>query len=123
MTATVKIITAERKDVLRVPDQALRYTPGGVAHGRGGAAGTAGRGGQEAVGTAGAGSDSRSERTAVWVLRNGQPVRVPVRVGLDDNVNAEIVKGNLQPGDRVIVSEEAAGEPSGRGRSAPRLRF
>jgi len=39
MTATVRIVTASRDNVLRVPDQALRYTPGGVV-------GTAGRGGE-----------------------------------------------------------------------------
>jgi hypothetical protein len=27
MTATTKIVTAERDNVIRVPDQALRYTP------------------------------------------------------------------------------------------------
>jgi multidrug efflux pump subunit AcrA (membrane-fusion protein) len=59
-------------------------------------------------------------------LRNGRPVRVPVTVGLDDDTNAEIVKGDLQPGDRVIVSEQArAAGGSGRGAagSTPRLRF
>ena len=30
MTATVRIITAQRENVLRVPDQALRYVPGGA---------------------------------------------------------------------------------------------
>ncbi len=116
MTATVKIITAARQDVLRVPDQALRYTPGGVT-------GTAGRGGAPApVGTAG--SQASGGRATVWVLRQGKPVRVPVTVGLDDNVNAEIVNGDLQAGDRVIVSEQGSEQGGARGRgSTPRLRF
>lgn len=137
MTATVKIITAQRQEVLRVPDQALRYTPGGVATNSGGrgspaASGTSGRGTSAPVGTTGrstpAAVDATGERSggsaAVWVLRDGNPVRVPITVGLDDNVNAEIVNGSLQQGDRVIVSEQASGQSSARGRgSTPRLRF
>jgi HlyD family secretion protein len=119
MTATVKIITAERQDALRVPDQALRYTPGGVTGSRG-VDGT-GRG-EEPVGTTG--SHGPGPGSAVWVLRQGKPVRVPVTVGLDDNTNAEIVNGDIQPGDRVILSEQSGAQASGRGReSAPRLRF
>jgi HlyD family secretion protein len=113
MTATVRIITEARNNVLRVPDQALRYTPGGVAA-------TAGGESARPVG------DGSAETASVWVLRDGRPVRVAVSVGLDDDTNAEIVKGDLQPGDRVIVSEQAR-TSGGSGRqgagAAPRLRF
>ena len=116
MTATVKIITAQKQSVLRVPDQALRYTPGGVT-------GTSGRDTSGAVGMVG-NPESRGGTGSVWVLRENKPVRVPVTVGLDDNVNAEIVNGNLQQGDRVIVSEQTSRQPSSAGRgSTPRLRF
>jgi HlyD family secretion protein len=113
MTATVRIITDARTNVLRVPDQALRYTPGGVAA-------TAGAEAARPVG------DGAADSASVWVLRQGRPVRVPVSVGLDDDTNAEIVKGDLQPGDRVIVSEQArTGGAAGRqgAASTPRLRF
>jgi HlyD family secretion protein len=136
MTATVKIITAQRPDVLRVPDQALRYTPGGVATntGRGTppSSGTSGRGNAAPAGTTGRGTaravDAIGERSggsaSVWVLREGKPVRVPITVGLDDNVNAEIVNGSLEQGDRVIISEQASGQSAARARgSTPRLRF
>jgi len=111
MTATVRLITDTRANVLRVPDQALRYTPGGVAA------------------TSGAGSelkpvgDGGRDSASVWVLRDGRPVRVPVTVGLDDDANAEIVNGALRPGDQVIVSESAAGSTSSRPAQGPRLRF
>ena len=36
-----------------------------------------------------------SNQGAVYVLRDGRPVRVPVVVGLDDDAHAEIVKGNF----------------------------
>jgi HlyD family secretion protein len=115
MTATVHVVTAERDNVIRVPDQALRYTPGGVS----GAVQSGER--VKPVGTSGGGA---SEPGFVWVLRNGRPVRVSVTVGLDDDMNAEIVAGGLQPGDEVIESEQTGQAGSRRsGSSAPRLRF
>ena len=103
MTATTKIVTAQRDNVIRVPDQALRYVPADAAAAApqpvpGGAA----RQGQ------------------VWVLADGKPVRVAVTLGLDDDSFTEIVGGDLKPGDQVILSEQAGGS----GKSAvplPRL--
>jgi HlyD family secretion protein len=104
MTAASRIVTAERTDVLRVPSQALRYTPGGSKSASGNAAG---------------------KQAAVYVLRDGTPVRVPVEVGLDDDSHVEIIKGNLQPGEKVIVTEQRNGNASGNGRQSttPRLRL
>jgi HlyD family secretion protein len=122
MTATVHVVTAERNNVLRVPDQALRFTPGGVAAGTG-------RGGDAVKPVGTSGHAWAAEQTSIWVLRNGSPVRVPVTVGLDDGTNAEIVSGELQPNDQVIVSQQsgATSGSSGRGgrggSSTPRLRF
>jgi len=83
MTAAVDIVTAQRPGVLRVPDQALRYTPSGAP-------------------AAPAGT------SRVWVLRGGKPVAVPIGRGLDDDTNTEILTGNLQPDDRVILGEQRA---------------
>jgi HlyD family secretion protein len=84
MTATVRVITAERDNVLRAPDQALRYVPGGL-------------------------SSSTEQGTAtspqLWVLRDGRPYRVTVTTGLDDDTYTEIVSGDIRAGDKVIVSE------------------
>ena len=86
MTATARIVTDRRDAVLRVPDQALRYSPGNLAAPRGG-------------------SEEGSPR--LWVLRDGKPTALPVELGLDDGAYTEIVKGDLQPGDDVIVGESA----------------
>jgi HlyD family secretion protein len=83
MTASTQIISDQRTDVIRVPDQALRYTPGGP----GAAAGEAGQ-------------------TRVWLLRDGRAVSVPVTLGLDDDTVTELVSGDVKPGDPVIVSEQ-----------------
>jgi HlyD family secretion protein len=103
MTAASRIVTAERKDVLRVPSQALRYAPGGLK----GATRNATPGNQ----------------SAVYVLRDGKPARVAVTVGLDDGSHAEIVKGDVKAGDRVVVTEQRNGTATNRQATAPRLRF
>ena len=84
MTAATWVISDQRDNVLRVPSQALRYMPGGARSSAGG----------------------NNEQTKIWALRDGKPVAIPIVVGLDDDSYAEIVKGDLKPDDRVIVSEQ-----------------
>jgi HlyD family secretion protein len=103
MTATAHIITAAHQNVLRVPNAALRYRPGGV---RGGAAGATPASAQ----AGGAGGRS------VYVLRDGKPLRVAVRTGLADDARTEIVSGALRAGDAVVVSEQTGAAR----RAAPR---
>jgi HlyD family secretion protein len=108
MTANMRIITDERDKVVRVPMQALKFSPGGFG-GKGGSPATKPGGG-----------------TRVWVLRDGKPVRVPITVGLDDGTYAEVVQGDLKPGDQVVVNEVSADGQSGRGGQGsrpPGLRF
>jgi HlyD family secretion protein len=121
MTANVKIVVDHRENVLRVPDQALRYTPGGLEGeqktapssappsllglgrvGRGtGRANGAGRGGQRETRT----GEGQTTAGQVFVLRNGEPVAVRVTTGLDDDTTSEIVQGEIEEGEQVIVSE------------------
>ncbi|WP_122464362.1 efflux RND transporter periplasmic adaptor subunit [Brevundimonas lutea] len=42
-------------------------------------------------------------RGVVWVLRDGEPVAVPVRTGATDGSYTEIVGGQLEAGDEVIT--------------------
>ncbi|MGD0331767.1 MAG: efflux RND transporter periplasmic adaptor subunit [Xanthobacteraceae bacterium] len=98
MTASTTIIIDQRNDVLRVPNQALRYVPGGLL----------------AVEAPGAGTPT-SRQPQVWVLRDGRPVAVTVVPGLSDDNFTEIVKGDLHPGDQVITAEsrgQAGGQSS-----------
>ena len=110
MTATTRIIKAEHDDVLMVPEQALRFLPEGARASRGAG------GGRAAKAAGGADHPGR-----VWMLRDGKPAAVPVRVGLDDGTSAEVVSGEVREGDRVIVAEPSA-ESSGSARQqAPRF--
>jgi len=96
MTASTRIVTELRKDVLRVPNQALRYAPGGVAGSTGAATGNA----PGPIPSNGTGQEQ------VWVLRDGRPVAIPVVIGLDDDSFTEIAKGAVEPGDLAIVAAE-----------------
>jgi HlyD family secretion protein len=115
MTAASRIVIDERKDVLRVPSQALRYTPA-AAH-----APTA-RSGATPAARSSAAADAN--QGVVWALRDGKPVRVAVVFGLDDDTNAEIVSGDVKPGDRVILAEQRNNaNGAGAANSVPRPRF
>ena len=114
MTAANRIVTAERENVLRVPSQALRYSPEGLAGARGPRS-------QRGVTAKPSANGTRSGR--VYVLRDGKPVAVPVTAGLDDDSFTEIVKGDLQPGEQVIITEQRNGSSNGRATAAPRLRL
>ena len=81
MTATTRIVRAQASSVLRVPSQALRFSPAGA----------------KAAKAPGA--------RRVWVLRRGKPVAVPVEVGLDDDSFAEVRSGALGIGDPLITGE------------------
>ena len=69
MTAATRLIVDQRRDVLRVPSQALRYSPPSAGAPAGGARRTRN-------------SDIPAR---VYVLRDNAPVAVPVTVGLDDD--------------------------------------
>jgi HlyD family secretion protein len=98
MTAASRVVTDERKDVLRVPSQALRFAPAGVR----------------------APSGKADTGNAVWVLRDDKPVRLLVTVGLDDDTQAEIATGDLKEGDQVIVNEQ---RDTSKAAAVPRLRL
>jgi HlyD family secretion protein len=97
MTAAARIVVDRRDDVLRVPSQALRYTPAAVA---------AGLAPPPAAGT------DAGETARIWIVRDGQAVAVPVATGLDDERFVEILRGAVAPGDPVVVGEDRAGARS-----------
>ena len=101
MTASNRIITDQRSDALRVPNQALRYAPGG----------------SQAAAQSGVAEINQAQ---IFILRDGKPLAVPVIVGLDDETFTEIVSGDVKPGDLVITSEQST--ISSR-TTMPRLRF
>lgn len=96
MTADTRVIIDARSNVLRVPSQALRYTPPGAPRAEQG----------------------QLHQGRLWVLHNGTPAAVTVTTGLDDDSFAEIAGGEIKEGDKVIVAEKR-----GAAKSLPVPRF
>jgi HlyD family secretion protein len=95
MTASMRIVTHRVDDVLRVPDQALRFRP------------TQLREGADAVDRRARPGRGEGSQRAVWVLRDGRPQQAAVTIGLDDDTFSEVTAGPLREGDLLIVSERA----------------
>lgn len=119
MTATAEIAISEAKDVLMVPNAALRFDPKSAAPkekeeaeeksfvqsltpsrpGRGG--GSSGGGGQ---GGGGENRQKQGEGQTVFILKDGKPVPVSVEVGITDGRNTEVSGEGLSVGTEVIIA-------------------
>ena len=108
MTATATIHTSRRRDVLLVPNAALRYTP---AAGEMKAAG-----GPRLIGPpSNAGSKARTanigrgSQQQIWVLdAKGKPTPLSVTTGDTDGTSTEVSGAGVTPGLRVITGKLAA---------------
>ncbi len=131
MTATVSIVTDRRRDVIAVPNTALRFRPEGAAAAGSAPAATGARperaeGGQgQADGSWRRKKEGDSDDDAaptpvvkrtVYVLIDKQPVAREVTTGLTDGRVTEITGGDLKQGEAVIVG--IAGQNNGQGQRA-----
>jgi HlyD family secretion protein len=107
MTATAEILVKEVTDVLLVPNVALRFSPPPrEARERGAGAGLVGallprmrRSNSKQRAT----ESGEAARQRVWVLRNGEPVRIPLTAGATDGAMTQVLAGDLEPGMDVLV--------------------
>jgi HlyD family secretion protein len=123
MTATATITATQRKDVLLVPNSALRFTPA-TANAGATAGKAAGKGGivsslvpriprGNTRGSAPGGASTGVVRQ-VWVLPadaeggKGTPVAVSVTPGISDGRMTEITAGDLEAGMQVITDQKTA---------------
>jgi HlyD family secretion protein len=67
-----------------------------------------------------AGARGRAVAARLWVLEDGVPKPVAVRIGLSDGTSTEIVSGDVREGTEVVVGVTQAGRSSA---SAPRMRL
>jgi HlyD family secretion protein len=82
MTASVRFVTEQKPDVLKVPNSTLRFRPPGAPG---------------------------STTPVAWILgRDGRPVAVPITLGISDGTSTEIVRGDLQAGQAVLIGLESA---------------
>lgn len=106
MTATAEIVVAEVHDVLTVPNAALRFIPP-----------TAEPQDQRSflqklvpgpprLRKPSGAEQSQGPERKVWIVRNGAPEARAVTIGATDGKRTEILKGELETGEGVIVDSE-----------------
>jgi HlyD family secretion protein len=103
MTATAVITVQQLHDVLLVPNAALRFNPPVTKTTRrsgGSLFSTLFRRPRPAKRRA---EDAATSSQKVWILRNNQPVMVPVKTGASDGKLTELRNTDLKAGDEVIV--------------------
>jgi HlyD family secretion protein len=115
MTATADIVTSAKRNVLLVPNAALRFKPTQAGADGGGIAGSLTfrprRGQREREVSVG-----RGARQTVYVKgADGTPQPVQVTTGDTDGTQTEVLSGDLKPGAQVITGQ-LAGDGSGSGR-------
>jgi HlyD family secretion protein len=116
MTANVTFVYAEKDDVLKVPNAALRFKPPPalLAEQAKGAAGNAAAGARPegAKGRPdGARGPETPDRRTVWVLKEGKPAPLRIRTGISDGSATEVLEGDVQPGSEVVT--DSIGPPTG----------
>jgi HlyD family secretion protein len=111
MTATADITVKKVENAILVPSAALRFTPPVQQEEQSQSGGSLlskilpgpppqSRQRQDVN------TDKTQQR--VWVLKDGQPVAVPIAVGDTDGVSTEVLKGEIEPGMAVIVDTVSA---------------
>jgi len=129
MTANVTFVYADRDEVLRVPNAALRFRPDpealaavmrasgqgraragksgdtGPSRSAGAGAGASGSASSGAAGRrkAGAVAQAKPGERLVWVVQDDQPEAKSVRAGLTDGTWTELLSGAVKEGDRLIT--------------------
>ena len=133
MTAYVNIAVAERKDVLLVPNAALRFKPANiemqkapanqshVANQQDAAQKSSGSRPGESPGSTKPKRDAFSGK--VYVLEQGALKPRSVTLGITDNRNTEIAGGELKVGDQVVGEAQAADKPTSSGSRPPMRMF
>lgn len=97
MTALVQIVVNETRDVLKVPNAALRFRPPDADSRR------------EPPSDRSAGTAAAGTPVTVWMLDSARrPVPIRIGVGDRDYGTTEVVSGSLEQGQRVIIGASAA---------------
>lgn len=102
MTATASIVTAQRDNVLLVPNAALRFTPPSKADDA--------KGGSfvsnllpRPPSDVKRPNTASSETPQVWILTDAGPQAIAVKTGVSNGRQTEIIGGDLKPGMAVIT--------------------
>jgi len=126
MTAAATIVAVERRDVLLVPNTALRFTPTQAADAGRPAASSGGimaqlmprmprsSSGQRRAGEDRGDASAQGERS-IWVLRDGQAVAMTVQTGISDGRMTEVSGEGVGVGLLVITDQRTGGASGAAG--------
>src|SRR6478672_4711958 len=103
MTANVSMVVAQRDNVLKVPNAALRFTPPKSELASRPMEGTLAK---EEAGGRSVPADGSPSRPIWKQTDNGEPLSVKVQTGISDGTYTEIVSDGVAAGDEVIVGIE-----------------
>lgn len=117
MTAYVNIIVDQRKDVIMLPNAALRFRPADATNRA-----------EKQKGSEKTQDERRQERNkadavpmgTIHVLENGQAKAIKIAVGITDNRNTEVINDDLKEGTIVILEDRQVSSKKSTS-SAPRL--
>lgn len=112
MTAYVSIAVAERKEVLLLPNAALRFKPANADALKKGANVSRNGGGKR---------DAFSG--TVYVARGDVLQPVSVTLGITDSRNTELVGGELKAGDQIVIGDALSGKAQTNSSSKPPMRM
>jgi HlyD family secretion protein len=98
MTAYVNVIVAQRKNVILVPNAALRFNPQQTV--------------EKAPLAKGKGEKDEAPTGTVYVLKADQLQPIKIKAGISDNRFSEVLSGDLKVGDEVVTGEVAPGDAS-----------
>jgi HlyD family secretion protein len=90
MTASVSITTLRKKNVLRIPNAALRFVPMGENA-----------------------SMTLQKAYGVWIIKKKKLKRITVKIGISDANYTELLSGNLKAGQKVMVESLTEQHKSG----------
>ena len=98
MTENVSVIVSSKKDVLRIPNAALRFRPPEKR----------------------SSTEQKVKGNGVWVLENKMPKRIAVTTGVSDGTYTELLSDKIREGQELIV--ESLEKPKDQPRmSGPRM--
>ncbi len=111
MTASVRIVTERKPDVLRVPNAALRFRPPGVEPER-----------TQRPAGAGPGGRGPMVQGRVWIVgQEGKPEAVPLKLGIGDGTFTEVLDDALKEQQEVIIGLSGASAQPARPPVGPRF--
>jgi len=122
MTANVEFLVSRKGDVLRIPNVAIRFKPPSEKQdaqellrqaNRSGGGGRGSRG-RAASGRPRSGDGKDGRWVRIYVLKDLQPQPVRVRLGITDGSYTEVIEGEIEGGQQIILAMSDSAESNRR---------